>query len=148
MVVILFILVIGFLGYTLYKKFWIKKTSTPEAKKAASKSLVLDRKKILSLGSKGAEVRELQSILNGILYQAELEGTLDPSLHSPLAEDGDYGSKTQDRVRVFFGQNSINLVSAANMTPTMYLFAEEQKSFFPDYSSDYDSTNYNYLNLE
>jgi hypothetical protein len=73
--------------------------SNSEVSSATQPSAQLDKSKVLSLGSKGQEVRELQKKLGG------------------LVEDGDFGVKTEGVLKLQYGVTKVSLEQLEKMIP-------------------------------
>lgn len=66
---------------------------------AAPAAASLDKNKVLKSGVSGNEVRKLQEILNAAREQAIRKGA--QGLPAPLTEDGNFGAKTLEMLRIF-----------------------------------------------
>jgi hypothetical protein len=118
-------LVIAVIGYYIYKNMKKKPTlevvETPDLETSHSETPetpvtnIIDKKKVLSFGSKGKEVEELQRKLGG------------------LTPDGDFGSKTQSKLWNTFSLNKITLEQFEKWFPKIQYVI----TIFPNLTSSY-----------
>jgi hypothetical protein len=127
------LIVVG--GYYIYKKMKNKSTlavaetpETPETPETQQTPVTnkIDKKKVLSLGSKGKEVEELQKKLGG------------------LTVDGNLGLKTQAKIYTTFSLSKITLEQLEKWFPKI----QYVQTIFPNLSSTFTRTGLYDLDLQ
>jgi hypothetical protein len=110
------LLLILLLGYFTREKWmpWLNigdsvndYSKTPSTSNSSSSSNTLDRTKLLSKGSNGASVRELQGLLNLEYDYQKNKGTV--PIEPKLTVDGAFGPKTEAMLSLFTGKTAISI---------------------------------------
>jgi hypothetical protein len=110
------LLMVLLLGYFTREKWmsWLnigdsakEYASNNSSSKPSSSSTTIDKTKVLSKGSKGASVKELQRLLN-VEYDYQKTSGIVP-IEPKLAVDSNFGPKTESMLSLFTGKTSISI---------------------------------------
>lgn len=112
LIVLLVLVILGLFYFLFRDQINLKKSKKNEVFLSASEAEELEvdplnRTKVLKLGSSGAEVLQLQLLINNGLDMNAF--TLEN-----LSLDGDFGPKTENALVMVYGLDEMNLVDAEN----------------------------------